>query len=113
MANFGPEPEKKHGYPGHPEIELAILRLYRVTQNPKHLEFAHYLLSERGVTRDDLGGTRYFMWEAKERGDEGVPETMDSIEDTAWVWSQPSDSLGLLIEVVLQGNLEKRDWSWL
>jgi len=83
MANFGPEPEKKHGYPGHPEIELAILRLYRVTQNPKHLEFAHYLLNERGVTRDDLDKSRYYVWEAKQRGDEGVPGTMDSLEDTA------------------------------
>lgn len=85
MNNFGPEPHKKHGYPGHPEIELSILRLYRVTKNPKHLEFARYLLSERGVTRKDLGDTRYFMWEAKERGDDGVPETMDRLDDTAWV----------------------------
>jgi hypothetical protein len=83
MANFGPEPHKKHGYPGHPEIELSILRLYRVTKNPKHLEFARYLLSERGVTRSDLGDTRYFIWEAKERGDDGVPETMDRLDDTA------------------------------
>jgi DUF1680 family protein len=83
MANFGPEPEKKHGYPGHPEIELAILRLYRVTQNPKHLEFAHYLLSERGVTREDLDNSRYYAWEAKQRNDEAVPGTMDNLADTA------------------------------
>ena len=85
MDNFGPEPTKKHGYPGHPEIELAILRLYQVTQDERHLNFAHYLLSERGVTRPDLGDERYYVWEAKQRDDEGVPATMDSLDDTAYV----------------------------
>jgi len=85
MDNFGPEPTKKHGYPGHPEIELAILRLYQVTKDERHLNFAHYLLSERGVTRPDLGDERYYVWEAKQRDDEGVPATMDSLDDTAYV----------------------------
>jgi DUF1680 family protein len=85
MNNFGPEPSKKHGYPGHPEIELAILRLYQVTKDPRHLQFAKYLLSERGVTRPDLDNQRYFTWEAKQRDDEGVPETMDRLDDTAYV----------------------------
>jgi DUF1680 family protein len=85
MNNFGPEPSKKHGYPGHPEIELAILRLYQVTRDSRHLDFAKYLLSERGVTRPDLDNQRYFTWEAKQRDDEGVPETMDRLDDTAYV----------------------------
>lgn len=87
MDNFGPEPTKKHGYPGHPEIELAILRLYQVTKDKRHLNFAHYLLSERGVTRPDLGDERYYVWEAKQRDDEGVPATMDSLDDTAYVFT--------------------------
>lgn len=85
MDNFGPEPTKKHGYPGHPEIELAILRLYQATKDERHLNFAHYLLSERGVTRPDLDNERYYVWEAKQRDDEGVPGTMDSLDDTAYV----------------------------
>ena len=28
---FGASPDRKRGYPGHPEIELALVRLYRVT----------------------------------------------------------------------------------
>ena len=28
---FGPEEGKIHGYPGHQEIELALVKLYRVT----------------------------------------------------------------------------------
>lgn len=30
---FGPEEGQNHGYPGHQEIELALVRLYRVTQD--------------------------------------------------------------------------------
>lgn len=83
MRHFGPEADKKHGYPGHPEIELAILRLYQVTQDPRHLDFARYLLSERGVTREDLGNKRYYVWEAEQREDEVLPSTMDNLGDTA------------------------------
>lgn len=85
MNHFGPESGKKHGYPGHPEIELAILRLYQVTQDQRHLDFAHYLLAERGVTRKDLDDQRYYVWEAKQRGDETIPGTMDDLLDTALV----------------------------
>ena len=28
---FGPEKGKIHGYPGHQEIELALVKLYRIT----------------------------------------------------------------------------------
>ncbi len=31
-ATFGGEPKKKHGYCGHPEIELALVKLYHVTK---------------------------------------------------------------------------------
>ena len=34
--------------PGHEEIELALIRMYRVTKNPKHLELAKFFLNERG-----------------------------------------------------------------
>lgn len=37
------------GYPGHPEIELALLRLYEVTGNKKHLELAKHFIDIRGV----------------------------------------------------------------
>lgn len=30
---FGPEEGQNHGYPGHQEIELALVRLYRVTKD--------------------------------------------------------------------------------
>lgn len=45
---FGPQPEKKHGYPGHEVIELALVRLYGITKNEKHLALAKYFIDERG-----------------------------------------------------------------
>lgn len=46
---FGAEEGKLHGYPGHPEIELALVRLYRVTENKKYLELARYFIRQRGA----------------------------------------------------------------
>ncbi len=45
---FGPEEGKLKGYPGHQEIELALVKLYRVTGNKKYLDLAKYFLDERG-----------------------------------------------------------------
>lgn len=46
MDTFGPE--KRHWVPGHEEIELALVKLYQVTGEEKYLNFAHWLLEERG-----------------------------------------------------------------
>ncbi|MDR0503422.1 MAG: glycoside hydrolase family 127 protein [Treponema sp.] len=45
---FGAQEGKIHGYPGHPEIELALVRLYRVTGTKRYLETAGYFVEERG-----------------------------------------------------------------
>jgi len=45
---FGPEEGKCKGYPGHQEIELALVKLYRVTHESRYLELAKHFLSERG-----------------------------------------------------------------
>lgn len=46
---FGREENKLRGYPGHPEIELALVKLYRVTNDNKYLELARYFIDERGT----------------------------------------------------------------
>lgn len=46
--HFGPEENKIHGYDGHPEIELALARLYEVTKKKKYLDLAYYFITERG-----------------------------------------------------------------
>ncbi len=35
--------------PGHEEIELALIRLYRYTSNPRYLEMADFFLKNRGL----------------------------------------------------------------
>jgi DUF1680 family protein len=45
-ATFGPG--KRHGFPGHQEIELALVKLYRVTGEEKYLGLAEYFLDQRG-----------------------------------------------------------------
>lgn len=54
---FGPEEGKRHGYPGHQEIELALVRLYEVTGKKQYLELARYFIDQRGV------GENYFQKE--------------------------------------------------
>ncbi|MBP7403268.1 MAG: glycoside hydrolase family 127 protein [Clostridia bacterium] len=60
---FGPEDGKKHGYPGHPEIELALVRMYGALGDPMLLELAAYFVNERGSRPS------YFDREAEERGE--------------------------------------------
>ncbi len=43
---FGPG--KKHWVTGHQELELALVKLYNVTQDKKYLALSHWLLEERG-----------------------------------------------------------------
>ncbi|MBR5751699.1 MAG: glycoside hydrolase family 127 protein [Clostridia bacterium] len=64
---FGPEDGKLPGYPGHEEIELALVKLYSITQNEKHLKLAKFFIDQRGQ------GEGYFNEEAVRRG-----------ESTAW-----------------------------
>jgi uncharacterized protein len=45
---FGPEEGKKHICDGHPEIELALVKLYRATGEQRYLRLAKYFIDERG-----------------------------------------------------------------
>ena len=45
---IGPEDGKLHGYPGHQVIEMALVKLYDITGDEKHLRLAKYFIDERG-----------------------------------------------------------------
>ncbi|MAU13304.1 MAG: hypothetical protein CL607_26030 [Anaerolineaceae bacterium] len=60
---FGSEDGKRHGYPGHPELEMALVKLYRETGEERYLNLATYFVNERG--QEPL----YFDIEAAERGE--------------------------------------------
>ena len=62
-ATFGPEEGKKRGYPGHEELELALVRLYRATGEARYLRLAEYFINERGRQ------PHYYDLEAQARGD--------------------------------------------
>jgi DUF1680 family protein len=47
-CHIGAEEGKLHGYPGHEIAEMALVRLYAVTKDPKHLKLAKYFIDQRG-----------------------------------------------------------------
>lgn len=51
VDNFGPEP-KRPFLTGHPELEMAMVELYRTTGDTRYLEFTRYLFS--GIEKDRL-----------------------------------------------------------
>jgi len=61
---FGAEPGKRRGYCGHEEIELALVKLARATNEQRYLELARYFIDERGRQ------PHYFLIEAEERAEE-------------------------------------------
>jgi DUF1680 family protein len=63
-ATFGTGPGQKRGYCGHPELELALIRLYHLTGERKHLDLAAYFVDERGRQ------PHYFDEEAVARGED-------------------------------------------
>jgi DUF1680 family protein len=50
-ATFGTGAGQKPGYCGHPEIELALVKLYRVTGERRHLDLAAYFVTSVGRNR--------------------------------------------------------------
>ncbi|MFH0796492.1 MAG: beta-L-arabinofuranosidase domain-containing protein [Candidatus Omnitrophota bacterium] len=71
---FGTEPGKKPGYCGHEEIELALIKLYRVTGEKRYLNLSQYFIDQRGQK------PYYFGQEAIARG-----------EDTKKLWAGWAD----------------------
>jgi len=60
--SFGPAENQIHGYPGHPEIELALVRLYHTSGQRRYLDTAKYFVDERGFAPN------YFLKEINRPG---------------------------------------------
>ncbi len=54
---FGPGPDQRKDVPGHEEIEIGLVKLYRATGDPKYLRQAQFFVDMRG--RADLRGKLY------------------------------------------------------
>jgi DUF1680 family protein len=62
---FGPD--RRHDVPGHEEIELALVKLYRATGDRKYLDEAQFFLDQRGRPHTDQPivfepGSRFAMY---------------------------------------------------
>ncbi len=53
---FGPD--KKQGACGHPEVEMALVELYRLTAEPRYLDLAKFFIDQRG--RNIMKGHRSY-----------------------------------------------------
>ncbi len=57
---FGPD--KKHGIPGHEEVEIGLMRLYSATGKEKYYRLAEHFINERGQDPE------FFLKEREKRG---------------------------------------------
>jgi DUF1680 family protein len=62
---FGPKKGQKRGYPGHQELELALVKLYHATDEKRYLDLATFFVNERGKRPN---GKHYYDVEAEARG---------------------------------------------
>ncbi len=65
-TEFGPNEGQRKGYPGHQEIEIALIRLYHCTGEARYLACARYFIDERGKEPN------YFLKEIERRGGECI-----------------------------------------
>ena len=60
---FGPGKGQQRGYPGHEEIELALVKLYRATGEPRYLALSRFFVDARGRR------PHYYEQQARARGE--------------------------------------------
>lgn len=69
---FGPGEDQSKGYPGHQLVELALIKLYKVTKEEKYLKLARFFIDARG------GVPNYFIEEMKGEDCQSIfPELTD------------------------------------
>jgi DUF1680 family protein len=64
---MGPEVGKRKVYCGHEEIELALMKLYRITDDAKYLKLSKYFIDERGKQPSFLTEEETFGWIFKDK----------------------------------------------
>jgi DUF1680 family protein len=102
-STFGTAQGQRRGYPGHEEIELALVRLWKSTGEKRFLDLASYFIDERGQT------PHYFDIESNDRDEKDSFVTPDtdifSLRKDVDEWPQ---TVGLRHDVK-QAHLPVRD----
>ena len=80
---FGEGLGQRVGVPGHPEIELALVKLSRATGTKRYMDLADYFVHARGQQPS------YFEVEAKRRGEKELPVWAYFDEQAYWQAHQP------------------------
>jgi len=70
---FGPRAGQLRGYPGHPQIELALVKLYRHTGRREYFKLAKFFIDQRGTRPHYFDKESKALGEAPERGIAGEP----------------------------------------
>lgn len=77
MTVFGPG--KRDWVPGHEEIELALVKLYQATGEKKYLDFAEWLIDERGHGHGSYGKLIDRTWPVQYYQDDAPVREMTDI----------------------------------
>ena len=78
--------EKHPGYPGHSEIELALVKLYRITGKKQYLDLAAHFIDERGKKPN------FLISELQQTGNDRIfPEFRDYDESYAQSQTRPAE----------------------
>lgn len=89
---FGEEEGKRGGYPGHEEIELALIRLYRETGEKRYCDLAKFFVDTRGVSpRFSASGDSTFL-------------LGESDSDAPWLNSYHQDHLPVREQETAEGH---------
>ena len=83
---FGTGEGKLQGYPGHQEVELALVKLHRATGEPRYLALAAYFIAQRGKAPNYLMAERSRI---KPFGFEIFPAFIDYDEKYAQIHDLP------------------------
>lgn len=75
---FGEGADQIRAYPGHPELELALVKLARASGESRYLDLANFFVRERGRS------PHYFVAEAERRGEEEPPAWAYFDEQAYW-----------------------------
>ncbi|MDF2987700.1 MAG: glycosyhydrolase [Eubacterium sp.] len=80
---FGEEENLLKGYPGHPEVELALVKLYHVTGIQRYKDLAKFFVDRRG------SGDSYFKQELENRNGQFIFPEMALFDDGYFVNHSP------------------------